>query len=190
MEINCQCSSAQQLGHGRLLHEGGTPTIFYTKREHRQSGRFLLEGGTPTIWPPFTRGWNTENMAAFYSREEHRQYGRLLHEGGTPTIWPPFTRGRNLPNNISKLRRYTAIKDLVAVYDNMDNGCCSHLLYKDGTKRACLYFTGGWYTIEIAETVQNHISPDIILTALDPERKNPPVHMFTASEKAYFIALN
>jgi hypothetical protein len=53
----------------------------------------------------------------------------------------------------------------------MENGCCSHLLYKDGAKRACLYFTGGWYTIEIAETVQNYISPDIILTALDPERK-------------------
>ncbi len=143
----------------------------------------MLISTTTRTWPPFTRGSNTDNVAVFYTRKEHRQNGRLLHEGGTPTKWTPFTRGRNtetcpsytrgrnLPNNISALRIYTAKKDLVAVYDNMENGGCSHLLYKDGTKRACLYFTGGQYTIEIAETVQNYISPDIILTALDPERK-------------------
>ncbi len=77
----------------------------------------------------------------------------------------------------------------MAVYDNMENGGCSHLLYKDGTKRACPHFTRGWYTIEIAETVQNYISPDIILTALDPERKIPLytfVYELTALWKGLF----
>ncbi len=91
-------------------------------------------------------------MAAFYTRKKHRGPGRLHI-------------------NIRELRRYTATKDLVAVYDNRENRSCNRLLYKDGTKRGCLYFTGGWYTIEIAETVQNYISPNIILTALDSERK-------------------
>jgi hypothetical protein len=84
---------------------------FYTREEHRQYGRLLHEGGTPTIWPPFTRGRNTDNMAAFYNRTELRSYtapkdlvavycerengghGRLLDKDRTKRVCPQFTRG-------------------------------------------------------------------------------------------------